>query len=112
VLAGKAELTMAARQPGIEDNLGTDLDPLDGFPYRIYDSGAVGSTNVRQSDRYSGHPVEDEEIETVEGGGLQPHSNLARSRLGVRPVTVEQLVGPAMCLEIESLHITSCAATL
>jgi len=112
LLAGKAELTMAARQPGIKNNLASDLDSLDGVPYRIYDSGAIGPADVRQSNRYARHSVEDEDVEMVEGGRFQPYPNLARPRLWIGPVTVEQLVGPTVFLEIESLHITSCAATL
>jgi hypothetical protein len=56
--------------------------------------------------------VEDEQIEMVESGGLQPHPNLARPWFGFGPVTEEQLVGPSVLFEVQGFHITSCAATL
>jgi hypothetical protein len=102
LFAGQAEFTVAARQPGVENHLTADIDPLDPFSHRIHHSGAVGTADVGQPDPYSGHAVEDKYIKMVEGCRLQPHSDLAGTGLGIGPLTVMQLVGPAMLFEVQS----------
>jgi hypothetical protein len=104
LLAGKAVPAPAARQTGVEHDLGPELDTFDSVPHRIHHASAVGATDVGQSDRYAGHAVEDEEIEVIEGRGLQAHPDLSRPRFGLGSITVEQLVGPAVLFEKQGFH--------
>jgi hypothetical protein len=109
---GETVLACAARQTRIEDDLGSELDTRNPVTHRIDHTCTIGATDVRKPDRYSRYPVEDKEIEMVEGGGLQPNPDLTWSRLGIGPITIEQFVSPTVLFKIEGFHITSCAATL
>jgi len=104
LFAGAAILALAAGQSWIKNHLGADLDAVDTVSDRVHDSSSVRTADVGQFDRDAGYPLEDEEIEMVESGGFQPHPHLTLSGLGFRPVTVEQLVGPAMLFEVQSFH--------
>jgi hypothetical protein len=67
LFACEAKFTLAARQPGVENDLAADFDTLDPLSQRIHHSGAVGTTDVGQADPNTGHSVEDKNIKMVEG---------------------------------------------
>lgn len=57
LLSSKAITTPPARQPRIEDHLGTLFDAIDPFSDLVDDAGSVGTTNVRQPDRNARYAV-------------------------------------------------------
>jgi hypothetical protein len=101
---GQAILASTARQAGVEDDLGPELDALDPVSHRVNDSGAIGATDVWQTDWNAGHAVEDEKIEMVEGCCFQPNPHFARPRCRIGAITVEEFFGPTVFLEIEGFH--------
>jgi hypothetical protein len=102
LLAGETVLTPSAGQPGIEDHLHARLDILHRVADGFHHTRAIGAADVGQTDRHPGHAAEDIEIEVVESRGLQPYANLTDPGLGFRPVTVEQIVGASMLVEVQS----------
>ncbi len=104
LLAAAAILAPPTGQPWVKNYLGADLDITDPVPDCDNNASSVRSADVGQFDWDAGHALEDEEIEVVESGGLQPHPHLTVPRFGFRPVTETQIVGPAMLLEVQSSH--------
>jgi hypothetical protein len=104
VLAGQAEAASSARQSRVEDHLGALFDAFDSLADTVNDAGAIGTSDVWEADRNSGYAVENKQIEMVEGGALQPYSDLSRTRFGLRTITEDELVGSTVLLEVESFH--------
>jgi hypothetical protein len=70
LLTSKTEFAPAARQTGVENDFGSELNSVDVVPDCVHSAGTVGAANVWQADRNAGHPVEDKKIEMVERRGL------------------------------------------
>jgi hypothetical protein len=56
----------------------------------LHHTRAVGAHDVREVERQARHPGEDEQVEVIEGGGLEGDDHVARARLG-RPGDVHKL---------------------
>jgi hypothetical protein len=104
VLSGQAVVAATTRQSGVEDHLGTLFDAFHSFTNIVNDAGTVGTTDVRKTDRNAWHAVEDEKIEMIECGALQPHPDLPHSRFGLRAITEEKSVGSAVPFKVQSFH--------
>ena len=104
LLPRTAEFARAAREARLEDHAGPDRRALRPRAQRLDDAEAVRAGDVREGDRDARDPGEDEEVEAVQGGRLDPHENFARTRSGIGPVAVLERVEASVRREEESLH--------
>ncbi len=104
ILAKQALLALTAAQPRRKQHAPARFDALAQFAHLDHFPGNVAAQDVRHSEFHAGNAGADEQVETVQCAGADPHQHFVGFDLRIGNFFVDQHLGSAVLVDARDFH--------